>query len=137
MHSRNFRRASLRSELTFLPDRGRILSIQNSSFSSLTLLAFNPLKLCIPKAAGSVGQGGLPLQMARLAALLPPVARSLPAGVRNDHLVGEGVQGVVHDLHLYRVVGREVPQCAWDEIINLVTLTAMKKNKIVRGPSNN
>lgn len=68
----------------------------------------------LPKAASSVGQGSLPLQMAWFAAFLPSAAPPLPAGVRNDHLVSEGMKGVVHDLHLYGVVGREVPQGAWD-----------------------
>lgn len=72
----------------------------SSQNKSLLLLSVHSSP-CVPKAASSVGQGGLPLQMAWFAALLSAVAPSLPARVRDDHLVGEGMQGVVHDLHLY------------------------------------
>lgn len=61
----------------------------------------NYYPFCLPKAAGSVGQGSLPLQVAWFAAFVCSVAPSVPAGVRNDHLVDERVQGVVHDLHLH------------------------------------
>lgn len=107
VHSRSFRRASLRSELTFLSDRGRgfkhiiaCFLLKNSfPFSSFDFQSIDAS--CVPKAASCVGQGGLPLQMAWFAAFLSFVSPSLPAGVRNDHFVGKGVQGVVHNLHLY------------------------------------
>lgn len=34
----------------------------------------------------------------------------LPAGVRDDDLVGHGLQAVVDDHHLQRLVGGQVPQ---------------------------
>lgn len=81
-------------------------------FSSLLQL------LPVPQAACCVGEGRLPLQVPGLAVLLSAsraIAAPLPARVGNQHFVGEGMQRVIHDLHLHRVVGRQVPQSACEE----------------------
>lgn len=85
----------------------------------------------VPQAAGRVGEGRLPLKVPGLAVLLAPsrsVAAPLPARVRHQHFVREGVQGVIHDLHLHRVVGRQVPQSACEEA-GLFLLPEAEKGK--------
>lgn len=80
-----------------------------------------PPPVSIPQTACSVGEGCLPLQMPGLAVLLPAsrsIAPSLPARMGNQHFVREGVQGMVHDLHFHRVMGRQVPQSACEEAGN-------------------
>lgn len=70
----------------------------------------------IPQAAGCVGEGCLPLKMSGLAVLLPcssPIAPSLPARMRHHHLVGQGMQCMVHNLHFNGVVRWQVPQRTW------------------------
>lgn len=74
------------------------------------------LRPSIPQAACCVGECSLPLKMSGLAVLLPSscsVAPSLPAWMGHHHLVREGVQRMVHNLHFHRVVGRQIPQCPW------------------------
>lgn len=61
----------------------------------------------LPEAAGGVLEDGGPLGVARLGVLVGLV---LPARVRDDDLVGHGLQAVVDDHHLQRLVGRQVPQ---------------------------
>lgn len=106
VHSLSFRRASLRSELTFLRDRvEKIYTVTCLSSRSKSLISRLPLTDRVPKAASSVGQGGLPLQMARFAAFLSSVIPSLPARVGDHDLISKGMQGVIHNLHLHRVMG--------------------------------
>lgn len=72
----------------------------------------------IPQAACCVGEGRLPLKVPGLAVLLAPsrsIAPPLPARMRYEHFVREGVQCMIHDLHFHRVVGRQVPQSACEE----------------------
>lgn len=63
--------------------------------------------LRLPEAAGGVLEDGGPLGVARLGVLVGLV---LPARVRDDDLVGHGLQAVVDDHHLQGLVGRQVPQ---------------------------
>lgn len=80
---------------------------------SMSSLSLNP---SIPQAACCVGEGRLPLKMSGLAVLLPcssSIDPSLPAWMRHHHLVREGMQCMVHNLHFHRVVGWQVPQRTW------------------------
>lgn len=100
--------------------------------ASLMLL---PSFLCsIPQAACCVGEGSLPFKMSGLAVFLPTtcsVAPSLPAWMGNHHLVGEGVQCMVHNLHFHRIMRRQVPQRSFrgEEEKKCVFLKTYKKQK--------
>lgn len=61
----------------------------------------------IPQASGCVLEDGGPLGVPGLRVL---VGLGLPARVRDDHLVGHGLQRVVYDHHLQRLVRWQIPQ---------------------------
>lgn len=61
----------------------------------------------IPQASGCVLEDGGPLGVPGLRVL---VGLGLPARVRDDHLVGHGLQRVVYDHHLQRLVRGQIPQ---------------------------
>lgn len=99
-----------------LPPFHLLHNISSSQTALLGSLMLPPFLL--PQAACCVGEGRLPFKMSGLAVLLPSscsVAPSLPAWMGHHHLVGEGMQRVVHNLHFHWVVGRQVPQRSWEK----------------------
>ena len=84
-----------------LNGRLRDLKCFESNFS-LQKLRLPALPALLPEAASCVGEHGLPLDVAWLTVF----ARfPLPARMRNDHFIRQGVQRVVHNLHFYGVMG--------------------------------
>lgn len=66
----------------------------------------------VPQASGCVLEDGGPLSVPGLRVL---VGLSLPARVRDDHLVGHGLQRVVYDHHLQWLVRGQIPQGSCQE----------------------
>ena len=80
----------------------------------------------LPQAPGRVLEDGGPLDVTRLGVL---VGLALPARVRDDDLVGHGLQAVVDDHHLEGLVRRQVPQCSYDNDTNVMLLTKERQRE--------
>lgn len=79
-----------------------------SPISNIPALTASPppplLNISIPQAASSVGKSHLPFQVSGLAALFSSIIPSLPARVRHHHFIRQGMECMVHNLHLHRVM---------------------------------